>query len=255
MKNYLWRIQNDKVKLFFMAILVALPILQVVQTFISCGGEQELYNAYFATFQSLPGVNHHIIQRLYTWFMPLYLLVIFTEGSIEEAETHLANVLICKRGKKKYILEKAGWDFAISFSLILIAMLINLILCLIVFKNGTYMDMDPNDGPETKLYVWSFAHPLLANLAFDLVTAYVFALLCVVGTSISMVIPDRKVVYGATLLLWFVPVTMKKSIVLVFQPFAEFDIDYLLPVFLAVTISYIAVIVVFITWRLQSEEI
>ncbi len=115
--------------------------------------------------------------------------------------------------------------------------------------------MEPVDFPDTRLFQWSYEHPLLANLAFDVSASLFSAMICTVGIALALLVPNRKIVYGMTLLLWLVPMVMKKSLALLFQPFAEYGLDELLPIFLVVTVSYALLISITTVWRLNSEEI
>lgn len=118
------------------------------------------------------------------------------------------------------------------------------------------MDMEPGDSPENFLYNLSMQHPLMANLLFDLVTSFVCALICTVGVALSLALRNRKIVYSMSLLLWLLPVALaKKSLLLLFQPFSEYDFNDLLPTFAAVTIVYLLVIVLSMLWRIKNEEV
>ncbi|MGE9874345.1 hypothetical protein ACQQ9V_00200 [Hornefia butyriciproducens] len=231
-------------------MMIILPMIEVFQVWWTCRQfGLEMYQPMYATFQSLPGIAFHIIHRIYSWFMPLYLIIIFSEPVIEDAETHIVNCLMCREGRDAYVRNLLRNSFVGGFSLIMLAMLINLVLCCIVFRDGTHMDMDPEDFPENTLYVLSHAHPLAANLIFAAITAFVSALIGTVGTAVALAVPDRKIVYGFSLLMWFVPLASKKSLMLVFQPFSEYGFGDLIPIFAVVTISYIIVIAVAVFWR------
>ena len=256
MKSYCWRVLHDKIKLFFIAVMIIIPVIQVFQVWLTCRHlGLETYAPMYATFQSLPGIAFHITHRIYMWFMPLYLLLKFSEPVIEDAETHMVNCLACRIGRRGYVTHNLSNSFACSFSLILAAMLINLALCSIVFRGGAFMGIDPDDSPENLLYVISNAHPLIANLIFAVVTAFISALICTVGTAVALAVPDRKIVYGVSLLMWFIPVASRKSLMLLFQPFSEYGFGDLIPLFAVVTLSYIAIVAASVFWRSRYETI
>lgn len=237
-------------------MMICLPIIQVFQVWVTCRHfGLELYAPMYATFQSLPGAAFHIIHRIYMWFMPLYLIIIFSEPGIEDAETHMANCLVCRTGRIAYVVNNLRNSFAGAFSLIMAAMLINIALCCVIFRDGTFLGIDPEDSPENALYVFSNANPFVANLVFAAVTAFVSALICTVGTAISLAVPDRKIVYGFSLLMWFVPLASKKSLMLIFQPFSEYGLGDLIPLFAVVTIAYMLIIAAAVFWRFRYETV
>ncbi len=257
MKSYIWRITHDKIKLFFVLFLIVVPAFQILQTWKACHDlGLGMYAPLYGTFQSLPGMAFHIIHRVYMFFMPLYMLIIFAELDIENDDKCLGNALVCRMGRKSYILGELGRSFISSFTLILSAMMINLLLALIVFRGGTHMDMEPGDSPENFLYNLSMQHPLMANLIFNLVTSFVCALICTVGVALSLALRNRKIVYSMSLLLWMLPVALtKKSLLLSFQPFSEYDFGDLIPTLVVVVAIYLLVIFISMLWRIKNEEV
>ena len=255
MKSFFLRIIHDKVKLLFVIVIVALPVIQVVQVWTVCNKiGLGFYSPPYATFVALPGVAHHILNRVFTWFMPLYMVLIFADTVIEDSQTRLSNSEIARTGKKSYIRTKVLGTFTMAFILIAFSMLLNLMLCYIVFSGGKFIGMDPGDSPENFLYNISHAHPLLANIAFDLVKAFMCALIATVGASIALIAPNRKIVYSLTLIIWFIPIMLNKSLVLIFKPFSEYDFQYLLPIFFSVTFAFVLIIICMAFWRLKDDE-
>ena len=255
MKSFFLRIIHDKIKLFFVIFILFLPMAQVAQVWTACYKiGLGFYSPPYATFSSLPGVAHHILNRVFIWFMPLYMTLIFADTVIEDSETHLSNSEIVRVGKKNYIRTKIMGTFVIAFFFILVSMLLNLMLFYIVFHGGTFTGMESIEFPENLLYNISTAHPLLANIGFDIVTAFICALIAAVGTGIALIAPNRKMVYSMTLIVWLVPVLLKRPIVLVFQPFSEYGFPDLIPIFVSVTLAYALIIVCTVFWRLRDDE-
>ncbi len=255
MKSFFLRIIHDKLKLFFVLVIVVLPVIQVVQVWIVCHNlGLGFYSPPYATFVALPGVAHHILNRVFTWFMPLYMALIFADTVIEDSQTRLSSSEIVRIGKKSYIRTKVIGTFTMAFVLIFFSLLLNLMLCYIVFSGGKFIGMDPGDSPENFLYNISHAHPLLANIAFDLVKAFMCALIATVGASLALIAPNRKIVYSLTLIIWFIPIMLNKSLVLIFKPFSEYDFQYLLPIFFSVTFAFVLIIICMAFWRLKDDE-
>ena len=80
------------------------------------------------------------------------------------------------------------------------------------------------------------------------------ALIAAVGTSIALIAPNRKMVYSMTLIVWLIPMVLKRSLVFVFQPFSEYDFSDLIPIFLSVSVAYVLIIVCTVFWRLRDDE-
>lgn len=75
-------------------------------------------------------------------FLPLYLLVIVGEECIVDYITGYKNILICKMGKNKYILQKMKSAFIVSFTIVFVGLGLNLILSQVVFNGGTNTPFD-----------------------------------------------------------------------------------------------------------------
>ena len=80
------------------------------------------------------------------------------------------------------------------------------------------------------------------------------ALIATVGVGIALIAPNRKIVYSLTLIIWFIPIMLNKSLVLIFKPFSEYDFKDLLPIFFSVTFSYVLIIICMALWRLKDDE-
>lgn len=104
LQSYFFRILQDKFKLAVIVILFSLPILEVVQ--IAWGVYQGLSipNPNFATFLSLYTIRHYL-QRIMIWFLPLYLLVITSEDTLEDYSAGYRSILISKIGKNSILVQ------------------------------------------------------------------------------------------------------------------------------------------------------
>ena len=84
----------------------------------------------------------------------------------------------------------------------------------------------------------------MTNLLFTLVTAFVTGMISMVGTVLGIVVHNRKLVYGITMLLWMIPFLKKKSLMLLFQPHSEYVLDTLVPLAIEVLVIYLGVIMI-----------
>ena len=145
MRQQLNRIISDKKSIGMIIFMLVIPILDIVQIYyqdiIICNGEMGKPYPLYVTFLSCYSQGH-IFQMIYLWFLPLYLLVIVGEESIVDYITGYKNILICKMGKNKYILQKMKSAFIVSFTIVFVGLGLNLILSQIVFNGGTKTRFD-----------------------------------------------------------------------------------------------------------------
>ena len=262
MKNQLTRIFYDKKKMGIVAILLILPSLEIIlflyDHFVYGFG---LPTPLYATFLSLYS-RIHILQSIYLWFLPLYFLLIIGEDCIEDFRTGYKNILICKIGKTNYIKNKLKSGFLIPFFILSCGLFLNLILVQIACHGGTeqliygkYMIYDAFQMPETLLFKLSYTHPLLTNIIYNFFTASFAGLIGIVGTSLSIVLHDRKLVYAITFALWFIPILFKHSFMLIFQPFSEYGFNVILPLTFCIAGFYSLLIVLLIIWEVKIVKI
>lgn len=243
MKILFHRILYDKTKLFVTLILLFIPTAEVIQ--IAWGVHQgfSMPIPHYATFLALYTLRH-ILHKIMFWFLPLFLLIIVNEVSLEDAESGCSQALVVRMGKKAYTRRRLRESFCLSFIIIAAGLILNMILVYFLFQNGDFakddwQGVDPMSRDLTRI---TLPHPVLANLAYILLTAFLSGLIGAVGTALALTIQNRKIVYGLTFLLWFIPVNAKQSLMYVIQPFLFADYEVVVPTLCAVVALYTAVI-------------
>lgn len=241
MLHFSWeRIWKNPLKNVVICFLLLFPSLEIVlylrNSGLGIGGK--VYNPDFAFFLGGNIAQYeHFFQAIYLWLMPIYCLVVVAEDCIEDFTTGYSNILITKFGKKSYIRGNLTKGFLISFLTILCAMVINLVLVHLLFQDGhfsPYGDICYAEGVER----WGIEHPLLANLAFSIVTSFFCGMISMVGVISVLIFHSRKVAYGITILAWLAPVICKNSLMLVFQPRSEYSLETLAMIAVTVLIPY-----------------
>ena len=262
MEYQLQRALSEKKKKIIIILMIIVPSLEILQVFYEYWKYGlELPYPMYATFLSLYS-RGHIIQSLYLWFLPMYLLILVGEESIEDFKTGIKNILICRIGKTKYIKGKLKSSFITSISIVGIGLLVNFILVQFAYTEGTYlryggeyMVYDITTMPEILLFEWSYTNPVLTNLLYIVITMLFAGLIGMLGTMLSIVLHDRKLVYAITFALWFVPILFKNSFMLVFQPFSEYGFDTVVPLAVWTSGLYILITVVLVIWEEKCNEI
>ncbi|MDD4371970.1 MAG: hypothetical protein PHD56_12985 [Anaerostipes sp.] len=120
--------------------------------------------------------------------------------------------------------------------------MLNLVLSHILFRGGIFNPYG-EDFSTSLFYLWEIKHPFLTNILFIVITSFVCSLIGMVGTITSLMLKQKKVIYGITMLFWVVPFLQEKSLMLLFQPHSEYVLDTLIPIALKTCIPYIIYII------------
>jgi hypothetical protein len=262
-RYYIGRILRDKIKLpviIFLLLIPSLEVLQIWKDIILYHFEKP--NPNFATFLSSYTIGH-VLHRIYLWFLPLYLLLITSEDSIEDYDTGYRNILLTKTDKSGYFKKKLQGSFLLSFVVIFCGLMLNLILIYVCYHGGTEMRViDPlltefprEDFLRNIYYTFSGNHPFMTNIIFIIATAILGGAISMVGTAFAIVLHDRKIVYAVTVLVWFIPLLMKNSLMLAIQPFSEYGLDTILPTWFSVLIEYALLILAARIWEVKVAKV
>jgi len=232
------RLWKSPVKKLLYCIIIFYPTLEVIFYVrdVLRGGSVFIPDyAFFLTCNSV-GVGH-MFQAVLLWFMPVYCLLLTADDCINDYKTGSKNILVLKSGNKVYVKSQLIKSFFCTFTMVIVALLVNLIMVHIIFYGGKF---DPYDDGVyvSDFYQWEVDFPLLANILFSLITAFFCGLISMVGTINAICIKDRKIVYGLTMLMWFIPFLKEKSMMLLFQPHSEYVLNTLIPVGLEILLVY-----------------
>ena len=165
MSYYITRIFNNKLKLGVILYIFIAPILDILLTLIDLSKGASVPAPYLATF--LGGFSIGGLRKLLKWYLPLLLAIVVADDCIEDYRIGYKNILITKRGKNKYFALNMLKSFVISFLIIIIPLLLNLLMVYIVFAGGTYLFMDPESIKA--IQVW---RSIIATQCF--ITCFVF---------------------------------------------------------------------------------
>lgn len=253
---YIKRIINDKTKLLLIIFILILPFSEIFFYLknISMGGE--VPKADFSCF--LTGNTHglrHVLQTVYLWFMPLYLLIITGDDCIEDYNSGYINLLISKTGKKRYYANNLIKGFVFSFLIVFISLFLNFIFVHILFFTPSSQNSCELLSTETEFYKWTMSHTSLTNLIYIFLTSLIFGVTGMTENAMSIFFNNRKIVYPLEIILWFSALVCKKSIMLFIQPFTEYDITYALDTFILYLLVNIVLTSVLIILRIKYEKI
>lgn len=238
-KSHLMRVSKNKLSISIFLIMVLIPAwdaLLIYTEFKRVGGD--LLHPAHAFFLSGSSIGH-IPQYILLWFLPLFLLLLGTEDSLQDFETGYANILMGKVGKKYYYIEKMLFSFFIGFFAMALSLFFNFLLVSILFRNGTYTkglsDVSFNDSFTD----FVMQNPYAGLAIFSLIASLLAGFAGLIGASSSLFFKDRKYAYASAFFLWFIFILQDNSSMYVFQPFSEYGLKEIVPVFLVLSISYV----------------
>lgn len=243
LKVFTERIWKNKFRNILTMIILLLPtadLLLYVYDIVAMSGYVPIPDhAFFLTCNS--NYLSFLTQYLFLWFMPLYGLILTCDDCIENRQLKYDDMIISRIGKKKYIYTHMAKSFLYMFFLTMMALLLNLLLCHILFQHGTFNTYGEDFNTDL-FYQWEKNYPLLANLLFTMITSFFSGLIAVVGVMSSMLLKSKKMIYGITMMMWIVPTLQEKNLMLLFQPHSEYVLDTLIPIGLKTAMIYIVYI-------------
>ncbi len=235
-------------------LIFIIPCIEILQLLFVQSQFGDKFHPAFAFF--LAGSSRgHATQTILLWFLPIFFLIIHTEDSIEDYNSGYSHLLINKIGIKKYCLEKLGSSFIVAFTIMLSSLLLNFLLVCFIFANGDY-DRGLSEAGVTgnALFTFGINHPFLTDIFFMIICSILAGFSGVIGASVSLLFNDRKYAYTAAFVIWFMLVLKKESIMFLIQPFSEYGIDTLAPIFLFALAVFLIVSLIAYIYRVKYYE-
>lgn len=250
MKSQFSKVLRNKLSRIVILAIIFIPCVEIIQL-LSADYYDGLYlaNAFYLSASTLG----HVTQIILLWFLPLYLLVICSDDPIQDKKTGVRDIWISKSGKKNYFFVKITTSFIVSFSVIFLTLAINFLINSLFFDMAGFSSVNNYDGVlgETLLKK-QVESPYLSIFLFSLVTSFFAGLIGAAGTCFSILTYDKKITYPVTFAFWFILIANKGSVMLLFQPFAEYGLETLVPIFFT---SIIAFLILYILTYLHEVKI
>lgn len=227
MSYYITRIFNNKLKLGVILFIFVAPILDILMAFVDVFKGASVPVPGLVTF--LGSFMTAGLQGVLTGYLPLFLAIIVADDCIEDYRIGYKNILVTKRGKNKYFALNILKSFTVSFFVLIIPLLLNLLMVHIVFAGGTYLFMDPESIKAIPSMAEYYSHPMFYNLLCILLLSLAGGVVGSGATALAMAFPNRFILYPLIFILWYIPSIAKQSIMMAFQPFTEYPLSYALP--------------------------
>lgn len=270
-KSELYRILKSKRSIYFIVLMIIIPIIDIVINYFNTFGE------YFRNFKAYPegfpkifvlnpnfasflsgSSRGHIAQMLLVWILPLYLLVIYCDSYIQDKKIGYNNIVFMKSSRKNIISSKFIVSFIVPFVVSFISLTINFILAHILFYGGTnFMGLDAiaASGDLDAFASFCFTHPVLVNYIYILIYSIVAGGCGLFCTGLSFLFPYYKIVYPLAFVFWCVQLISPFSLTYVMQPFIEYGLDYIIPAFIIYFASIIVITIVAFRRKVGLDEL
>lgn len=270
-KSELYRILKSKRSVFFIVLMMLIPILDVIINYYNTFNEyfthSEFYpngfpnrfilNPSFASFLS-GSSRGHIAQMLLVWILPLYLLIIYCDSYIQDKHVGYNNIVFVKSSRKKIIHSKFIVSFLVPFAVSFISLAINFILANILFYGGTDFYSLQNlvgRGVFGAFFSFSITHPQLVYCIYILAYSIIAGGCGVFCTGLSFFVPYYKLVYPLAFIIWAVQIVSPFSITFAMQPFIEYGLDYIIPAIIIFFTSVIIIMLLSIKQKVGFDEL
>lgn len=167
MSYYITRIFNNKLKLGVILFIFVAPILDILMALVDVFKGASVPVPGLVTF--LGSFMTAGLQGVLTGYLPLFLAIIVADDCIEDYRIGYKNILITKRGKNKYFALNMLKSFTVSFFVLIIPLLLNLLMVHIVFAGGTYIPADVEMLKSESNLLQSYSNPMFYNILYILV--------------------------------------------------------------------------------------
>lgn len=253
-KSHFERVFKDNRKKILALALLLLPSFDVfllLLTEIVWGVD---LNPYYSMFLDLNN-EFYFLHQIYFWFLPLYFTLLIGDDGIEDFALSYKNVLVSKVGRKRYICEKLVSSFIVTFLIIFVSLMLNYILVFIVMRGGDWWLTAGIELPWNKLFTVSVKHPVITNIVYSLITAFIGGLSTCSGCSLCMVFKSKKYAYPSIFLVWYILSHIEYPITMLFQPFTEYDFNVLVQPFIISLTAFLTIIVFGYVYGVKYEKI
>jgi hypothetical protein len=270
-QSELLRIFKSRRSIIFIAIVILLPFLDLIMIFNQVYGDyimnsskyahapfkSQILHPAFASFLS-GNSRGHIAQMLLIWILPLYIMIIYSDSSIQEKMHGYSVILYGKVNRMKFIRNRLIVSFTIPMIICFISMAFNFIVANIIFSSGKDLmgaEYTLDSGILSNFSSFCLYHPSL-TYCFYIIGFSIIAGGCgILCTSISMFFNNYKIAYPLVFFIWFAQVISPFSLTYAIQPFIEYGPNYFVPAIAIYTVICSACMIMAIIKKVRYDEI
>lgn len=239
MSYYITRIFNNKLKLSVILFIFVAPILDILMAFVDVFKGASVPVPGLVTFWG--SFMTAGLRGVLKGYLPLFLAIIVADDCIEDYRIGYKNILITKRGKNKYFALNMLKSFTVSFFVLIIPLLLNLLMVHIVFAGGTYIPADVEMLKSEPNLLQSYSNPMFYNILYILVFSFIGGIVGSGATALAMAFPNRFILYPLAFILWYISTAIKPSIIGALTPFTVDPLShYTFTIIFVVAINIVA---------------
>ena len=134
-------------------------------------------------------------------------------------------------------------SFTVSFFVLIIPLLLNLLMVHIVFAGGTYIPDDVEMLKSEPNLLQSYSNPMFYNILYILVFSFIGGIVGSGATALAMAFRNRFILYPLAFILWYISTAIKPSIIGALTPFTVYPLShYTFTIIFVVAINIVAVL-------------
>lgn len=197
----------------------------------------------------------HIYQMMYEWLLPVYLLLIYSDKTIEETRSGYFSLMMMKQGKQKFLKTKFLCAFIIGFMIVFVTLCINYFILIVILHGGQdFQGMLSGDFPTHFIFTFSMKYPYVTYFLYICTSSILAGGCAMICTSLSMIFTQYRYLYLAAFLVWYLQITAKNSLTYITQPFIEYDWQYVLPALGRFIIIWWIIVLAGYFYRMRKDE-
>lgn len=263
-KSELYRILKSAKGKVIMIIFILLPLVDfIINWYVEFTGYEgyeyliyeDLSHPSYASFLS-GSSQGHVAQILLIWILPIYFLIAYSDSGITDYKTGFKNFTFLRTGKRNYYTSKLIVSFIFPALITFLSLMINFILCNIIFHEGNSfggMEFDANSNGY--LFSISYHNPIISYIIYIFIFAFISGLVSIFSLCVSLISRNSFIAYPTVFFIWFLQIALKYSITYTIQPFIEYDIKYFIAgLTICFSITFISLIVLYFV-RIRKDEI
>ena len=206
------------------------------------------------------GIPTHAFQQLWFWIIPIWCLLLYGDSCVREYRCGYDILLDTRASKRKVFWTKNLAGFIVGFSIAFVSVLVNYLLCVIIFHGGTsFSGMEQMVGSEyvSAMFNFSLTHPILTYCLYMLSFSVICGLACCMSVSICMLLRSYKLAYCVAFIIWYPQISMSSrgTIIEAIQPYSPADISFLIHGVTVFLISVAVIVVLGYIRKVKSETV
>lgn len=250
-KSELYKILNSKKSIFFIIWMMLIPLfdlLYIYKAYEIYAGRNPALTGFLATgsFQS---------RGLLILFMPIYLMLIYSDTYISEVRYGYNNIVFTKLSRKTIIKQRFIVSFALPFIISLVSLVLNFVIVHIIFRGGTGMDCLYFECNSDYFLSLCYSNPNITYILYMIVYCLISGGCGIICTGISFITANYKIAYPVVFFIWIIQIISPYSIAFAMLPFSECGLDDIIPPLVIFVIIVAAVATVSYTVKVKYDEI